>query len=137
MDFMERLNEEINKIPLLPLQCRLGYLGADESLVMYPLAGSRTVAEYMDGEKEKLMNYEIAMKSKSVQKTNDTLWFVQKGISDIEDIKSSNGSFKFDEIVITNMPFINQADEQGNYVFLLDVQAHLTVFEKEEEIIND
>lgn len=134
MDFMERLNDKINEIPQLPLQSRLGYLGATESLVLYPLPGSRTVEEYMDGTKEKEMNYEIAMKSKSQQKINDVLWLIQNELDDMDTIGSHNGSFTFNGINITNLPFINQLDDQGWFVFLLNIQAELTIFE--EETIN-
>lgn len=132
MDFMERLNDKINEITQLPLQSRLGYLGADESLVLYPLPGSRPVAEYMDGTKEKEMNYEIAMKSKSSKKINDVLWLVQNELDNLDEIDSDNGSFEFDGITITNLPYINQLDDQGWFVFLLNVQASLTIYEEED-----
>lgn len=129
MDFMESLCDRINDMtPQLPVVCKLGYLGGVESLVLYPLPGSKVVQEYMDGSSDQQLNYEIAMKSKSQSKINSTLWTVQTELEKLKMLDSLNNSFEFDEIIITNKPFINQIDEQGWFVFLLDVQANITVF---------
>lgn len=131
MDFIERLRDRISAIPTIPLSCKLGYLGVAESLVLYPLPGSRVTQEYMDGTTDQQLNYEIAMKSKSHQKVNDVLWMVQNALERTKTLTSNNGSFDFDELIITNKPFINQIDEQGWFVFLLNVQAKITVFKEE------
>ncbi|WP_342538447.1 minor capsid protein [Sporosarcina sp. FSL K6-1540] len=128
MDFMERLCDKINDMPQLPVACKLGYLGVAESLVIYPLPGSKVVQEFMDGTSDQQLNYEIAMKSKSQSKINDVLWMIQNELEKLKALESQDDSFKFDELIITNKPFINQIDEQGWFVFLLDVQANITVF---------
>ncbi|RST57679.1 capsid protein [Siminovitchia terrae] len=127
MDFMERLCDKVNEMPELPITCKKGYLGADESFVVYPLPGSRVVQEYMDGTKDWAMNYEFAMKSKVQSKINQTLWTVQTELEKLAELESQNDSFEFEELIITNKPFINQIDDQGWFVFLLDVQAKITV----------
>lgn len=132
MDFIERLTERVNQIPNLPINCKMGYLGTDESFVVYPLPGSRTVREYMNGAKDRQLNFEFSMKSKLQSKIHTTLWLVQNVLDELEELKSNDGSFEFDEINITNTPFINNADEQGWFVFLLDVQAKITVFKEEK-----
>lgn len=132
MDFIERLADRVNEIPSLPAQCKLGYLGADESFVVYPLPGSRTVQEYMDGAKDQQLNFEFAMKSKSQRKIHETLWLVQNELENLNELESQDGSFEFEELIITNKPFINNADEQGWFVFLLDIQAKITVFKEDE-----
>ncbi|KAA0941618.1 capsid protein [Sporosarcina sp. ANT_H38] len=128
MDFTERLCDKINTSPKLPTPCKLGYLGVGESFVLYPLPGSRVTQEYMDGTTDQQLNYEISFKSKSHRSINDTLWAVQTELEKTKKIISGNGSFEFDELIITNKPFINQIDEQGWFVFLLNVQAKITVF---------
>lgn len=133
MDFIERLQDKINEIPNLPVKCQLGYLGTGESLVLYPLPGSRTVQEYMDGTKDWSMNYEIAMKSQSQSKIVQALWAIQTELEKLDTLESRDGSFQFENITITNKPFINQLDTQNWFVFLLDIQANITVF-KEEKI---
>lgn len=131
MDFIERLNDTINAIPSLPLRSRLGYLGTEESLVIYPLPGSNVIATYMDGVRDENLNYEMAMKSKDQEKISNTLWLVARTLEETKVINSKDNSFKFEGLRITNLPFVNNADEQGWFTFLLNVQATITNFEKE------
>lgn len=128
MDFIDRLQDYINDIPELPITCRQGYLGTDESLVIYPLPGSRVIEKYMDGTTDQQLNYEIAMQSKRQGTIHQTLWLIQNELERLSELESHDGSFKFDELIITNKPFINQIDDQGWFVFLLNVQAKITVF---------
>lgn len=132
MDFIERLCDRVNTIQGLPVKCKIGYLGADESFVVYPLPGSQVTAEYMNGAIEQQLNFEFAMKSKSQKKIHDTLWMVQNELENLKELESHDGSFEFEKLTITNKPFINQIDEQGWFVFLLDVQANITVFKEVE-----
>lgn len=132
MDFMERLTERVNQIPNLPIQCKMGYLGVDESFVVYPLPGSQIVQTYMNGTTDQRLNFEFAMKSKLQSKIHNTLWLVQNVLEGLQELNSNDGSFEFQDLTITNKPFINQIDEQGWFVFLLDVQANITVFKEEK-----
>lgn len=132
MDFLDRLQDKVNELHGLPIELQQGYLDAGESFVVYPLPGSRTVTEYMDGTKEQALNFEFAMQSKSYKKIHDTLWMVQNELAVLEELKSHDGSFEFEDLTITNKPFINQIDEQGWFVFLLDIQANITVFKEDE-----
>lgn len=133
MDFIERLADRVNSIAQLPAPCRIGYLGVGESFAVYPLPGSQVTTKYMDGTSEQQLNFEFAMRSKSQSQIHRTLWLVQNELEGLSELKSKDGSFEFDEVTITNKPFINDADEQGWFVFLLDIQAKITVF-KEEKI---
>ena len=132
MDFIDRLTDRVNEIPGLPISCRVGYLDTEESFVVYPLPGSRTVTEYMDGTKDQQLNFEFAMKSKSQRNIHQTLWSVQNVLEDLEELESHDDSFEFQDLIITNKPFINQMDDQGWFVFLLDIQANITVFKEDE-----
>ena len=109
----------------------MGYLGTDESFVVYPLPGSRIVSRFMDGTSDQQLNFEFAMKSKFQSKIHTTLWLVQNELEQLEELESHDNSFEFDELIITNKPFINQLDDQGWFVFLLDIQANITVFKEE------
>lgn len=132
MDFLERLAERINLISSLPIRIEPGFLKATESFVIYPLPGSRVVREYMDGTKDQQLNFELAMKSTIQSNVNHTLWVVQNALEDLGELESHDGSFEFQNIVITNKPFINNADDQGFSTFLLDIQANITVFKEEK-----
>ncbi|WP_420726528.1 minor capsid protein [Enterococcus faecalis] len=132
MDFLDCLNEKINQISNLPLNIRKGYLSALESLVIYPLPGGKVETEYYDGIKDELLNYEIAMKSKDGGKIEHTLWLLSDILENIEELPSKDSSFEYNNLTITNRPFINEADEQSWFVFLLDFQAKLTTFKGEK-----
>src|SRR5699024_3713530 len=132
MDFLERLSERINEIDSLPIDCEPGYLGADESLGVYPIPGSRDIAVYMDGTKDVQLNYEIAMKSKIQGRIHGTLWLIQNELDNLNSLESLDGSFKFIDLGITNKPYINEADEQGWFVFLLNIQAKITILKGDD-----
>lgn len=128
MDFIDRIKESINFIDGLPIKIRKGYLSADESLVIYPLPGGQVITEFYDGIKDQQLNYEIAMKSKDGDKIEKVLWLISDYLEQLEELKSQNETFEFNGLTITSKPFINDADEQGWFVFLLDFQAKLTTF---------
>lgn len=132
MDFLERLAERINEIDGLPIHCEPGYLQADESLGVYPIPGSQDVRMYMDGTKDVRLMYEIAMKSRIQGRIHSTLWLIQNELDNLKELQSHDGSYKFDSITITNKPFINQADEQGFFIFLLNIQANITILKGDD-----
>lgn len=126
MDLLERTADTINAIDELPIAAKLGYLGAEESLVIYPLAGSNTIQTYMTGDTEEEHKFEIAMKSKREEKISVTLWKITRALQQLKTIESSEGSFAFESLRIDNMPFINQAETGGWFVFLLDITIRIT-----------
>ena len=128
MDLMERLTANVNAITDLPIRCQMGYLKPTESFCLYPQPGGRVVNAYYDGTKDQQLNFEFAMKSTDQQKINNTLWLVQNHLEALETLASLDGSFDFDEIIITNKPFINQLDDKSNYIFMLDIQAKVTTY---------
>lgn len=128
MDFIERLNDSVNSIHSLPIKCILGYLKSEECLVLYPLPGGQVELEYFDGTKDQLLNYEFVMKSKDQEKIHKTLWQIQYHLEGLSLLLSNDGSFDFEEIKITNKPYINDEDEQGYYIFILDIQVSITTF---------
>lgn len=130
MDFVERLKDSINTINL-PLKMRTGYLSDKETLAVYPSPGSRVVQQYMDGTKDVNLNYQIAMKSKDGELINNTLWIIQNYLEALMSVTSNDNSFEYNGLVIANKPFISEADEQGWFVFLLDVTANVTIHEEE------
>lgn len=133
MDFIDRLKDSVNSIEGLPIRCKIGYLSPEESFCVYPLAGSKVITQFFDGVKDQQLNFEFAMKSQDQQKISNTLWLVQNYLEELSKLVSSDGSFDFDSISITNKPFINQLDDKRNYIFSLDVQAKLTTYPKGEK----
>lgn len=129
MDFIDRLKDSVNTLSL-PLKMRTGYLGTSETLVVYPMPGSKVTQLYMDGTKDIDLNYEIAMKSEDGQKISDTLWLIQNYLENLLEIESDDNSFEFNGLEITNKPFISDADTKGWFVFLLDIKANVTIYNK-------
>ncbi|MGK0551051.1 minor capsid protein [Enterococcus faecalis] len=130
MDFIDCVKHAINGIGGLPLLIRKGYLGTEESLVIYPLPGSAATREYMDGAKDINLNYEIAMKSKDEKKLEGALWLISDYLDNLRDITSTDNSFTFNKLTITSKPFINNYDNQGWLVFLLNFTANITTKEE-------
>lgn len=126
MDFMEQLVLNVNKIPNLPVKCKLGYLTTSDSLCMYSLPGGRVTGGYYDGTKNQELNYEFSMKSKNLKSLNETLWLIQNHLEGLSTLESADNSFSFDSIYITNKPFISQMDDTQYYIFALTVQAKIT-----------
>ena len=133
MDFIDRIKDKINSIPEMPSKMKKGYVSSDESLVIYPLPGGQNLVEYYDGIKDVQLNFEIAMKSKDGSKVEQTLWLISDSLERMSDVASSDDTFEFNNLTITSKPFINDADEQGWFVFLLDFQTKLTTFEGENK----
>ena len=130
MDFIDRLKDSVNSIPNLPMNCILGYLKPTESLVLYPLPGSKVTSETYDGEKDQVLNYEFAMKSKDQEQIQKVLWLIQTHLEELSELESSNGSFDFWKIEIANKPYISSEDDEKYYIFILDVQASITTYKE-------
>lgn len=122
----------MNKIPDLPIECEPGYLKAGESLVFYPIPGSRVIREYMDGTTDQVLNIEFAMQSTVQSRVNGALWIISDSLEKLEELESQDGSFDFESITIPNKPFINNADDKGFFTFLLDIQANITVYKEDK-----
>ena len=133
MDFIERLKDSVNSIPKVPIQCALGYLGPGEDLKLYAIPGGRVVREYYDGIKDQQLNFEFAMKSQDQQKINTTLWMIQSHLEELSSLVSLDGSFEFNDLIVTNKPYINALDVSGWYVCQLDIQATMTVYNAKGE----
>lgn len=126
-DFIERLADKVNGIADLGLTAKLDYLSDDESLVIYSMPGGNVEQTYMDGARDVSLPFEIAIKTKRQQLANDTLWVINDELSDFDiQITSENDSYEFGSIDVAK-PFLNDQDEQGYYVYMLDVTAHITV----------
>lgn len=111
----------------LPLTPRLDYLNESEDLVIYALPGGKVEDEDMAGTQILSLPYEIAIKSKDQQKANAILWKINTELSKIGiELPSLNNSYTF--LVLTvETPSLNDADEQGFYIYLLDLQVRLEV----------
>ena len=125
-DFIEALAEFLNALGL-PLQARLDYLSEHEDLVIYSLPGGQVVGEDMAGTQTVRLPFEIVVKSKDQQKANAILWAINYALSAMNvQIDSLNGSYEFLNLDVSK-PFINDKDEQGFYIYVLDITATIEI----------
>lgn len=111
----------------LPLTPRLDYLNESEDLVIYALPGGKVEDEDMAGTQILSLPYEIAIKSKDQQKANAILWKINTELSKIGiELPSLNKSYTFLALTVET-PSLNDADEQGFYIYLLDLEATIEV----------
>lgn len=123
-DFSEVLRDFINTLNP-PLTCTLDYLSEKESLVIYPLPGGKIEKEYMNGKQDISLVYEVAIKTTDHQKTSSILWAINYALADFNlELPSQNNSYQFRSLEVSQ-PFLNDRDDQGFYVYMLDVTARL------------
>jgi hypothetical protein len=129
-DFSEVLRDFINTLNL-PLTCTLDYLSEKEGLVLYPLPGGKVEDEDMAGTQTVSLPFEIAIKSRDQALNNTILWQINAALSKMDlDLPSKNKSYNFLGLAV-DKPYLNDLDEQGFYIYLLDVTASLEI-EREE-----
>lgn len=125
-DFAESLLALVNSLGL-PIKGRLDYLSENEDLVIYALPGGQVIAEDMAGTQTVELPFEIAIKMTSQDKANAILWQINTALSQFDlDIPSQNGSYQFLNLVVVP-PSLNELDEQGFYIYLLDLTACLEI----------
>lgn len=125
-DFAESLLALVNSLGL-PIKGRLDYLSENEDLVIYALPGGQVLTEDMAGTQTVELPFEIAIKMTSQDKANAILWQINTALSQFDlDIPSQNGSYQFLNLVVAP-PSLNELDEQGFYVYLLDLTACLEI----------
>ncbi|HGC7194096.1 TPA: minor capsid protein [Streptococcus agalactiae] len=121
-DFSEVLRDFINTLSL-PLTCRLDYLSEVEGLVLYPLPGGKVEKEYMNGKQDISLVFEVAIKTTDHQKTSSILWAINSALADFNlELPSQNNSYQFRGLEVSQ-PFLNDRDDQGFYVYMLDITA--------------
>lgn len=128
-DFSTVLLNHIKKLNLA-IPARLDYLGEYEDLVIYPLPGGKVEAEDMAGTQTVSLPFEIAIKSQDQSLTNATLWLINTSLSQLDlDLPSLNQSYEFLGLEVAK-PFLNDLDEQGFYIYQLDITASLEIERK-------
>lgn len=125
MDLNERLCEAINSIEGLPQLCKIGYLTADDSFQLYPLPGGRTISEDYAGNKEKELNYEVAIRTQDQRTADQLLWSVTNMVEELEELESKDCSFEFEAIEITGTPFASEQDIRGYTEYALDFKTKI------------
>lgn len=125
-DFSEVLRDFINTLNL-SLTCRLDYLAEKEDLVLYPLPGGKILKEYMDGKQDISLVFEVAIKTLDHLRTSSILWTINHALANFDlELPSKNNSYQFRGLEVSQ-PFLNDRDDQGFYIYMLDVTAEIEV----------
>ena len=127
-NFQEVLLKHINSFDKLPLKARLDYFKEDEDdLVINAIPGGTIEREYMDGTREVSLPFEIAVKSKTNKKASYIIWFLNGELSAFDiDLPSTDNSYTFLSLTVEK-PGINGRDEQGFFVYTLQLTAKLEI----------
>ncbi len=127
-NFQEVLLKHINSFDRLPLKARLDYFNEDEDdLVINAIPGGTIDKEFMDGTREVSLPFEIAVKSRSNKKASDIIWFLNGELSAFDiDLPSTDNSYTFLSLSVEK-PGINGRDEQGFFVYTLQLTAKLEI----------
>jgi hypothetical protein len=114
----------------LAIPARLDYLDETEDLVVYPLPGGKVEKEDLAGTQTVSLPFEIAIKSQDQSLNNAILWQINTALSKLDlDLPSLNHSYEFLSLDVAK-PYLNDLDEKGFYVYLLDVTASLEIERK-------
>lgn len=127
-NFQEVLLKHINSFDRLPLKARLDYFNEDEDdLVINAIPGGTIDKEFMDGTREVSLPFEIAVKSRTNKKASDIIWFLNGELSAFDiDLQSTDNSYTFLSLSVEK-PGINGRDEQGFFVYTLQLTAKLEI----------
>lgn len=127
-NFQDVLLAHINNIKALPLRARLDYFEDDnDDLVVNAIGGGTIEKEYMDGTREISLPFEIAIKCKNNQKAIDVLWIINADLSEMDiDLPSTDNSYTFLSLKV-DKPGINGKDEQGYFVYSMQITAKLEI----------
>ncbi|HEP1541684.1 TPA: minor capsid protein [Streptococcus pyogenes] len=128
-DFATVLRQFIEGLDL-GLKPRLDYLTRQEDLAIYPMPGGKVNSEYMDGTREISLPFEIAIKTKNQELANNVMWTINSALSNFDlKLPSLNNSYTFTSLDVEK-PFLNDLSDQGFYIYVLDITAHLEIERK-------
>lgn len=131
LDFDRMLLREIRKLSL-PTGVSVGNLDISESLAVDALPGGMTIRGYYDGVADKQLPYEVRFKTKDQESAVETLTSIAQHLEGLNVLKSDNGSFDFNQIVIASAPFILDKDERGYWTYIININAEITTYNKKE-----
>lgn len=127
-NFQKVLLDYVNNFKELPLKARLDYFNEEgDDLVINAIPGGTIDREFMDGTREVSLPFEIAVKSKSNEKASNIIWFLNGELSAFDvDLPSTDNSYTFLSLSV-DKPGINGRDEQGYFVYTLQLTAKLEI----------
>lgn len=126
LDFLPKLNQKINSLGLYARSV-IGLLDPDESIsIMAMPGGAETV--YYDGTRDKVYNIQVNAKSRDQMNCFNALTAIYQTLENLDDLPSGNESYEFQKITTQSLPSLLHLDDQGFFVYVLSIQAHITIY---------
>lgn len=127
MDLSEVIANKINAMDNMPYPCIINYLNDNEGLALYPIVGSSTQFSDWAGNLTKNINYEVQIRgsAKETAKLLSTLWRIANMLDSVDTLDSSNGSYIFQNLNITNEPSLTDADTSGHIQYTLGFSVQI------------
>ena len=58
----------------------------------------------------------------------NALTYIYQTLENLEDLPSENGSYDFQKVTTTSLPSLLEQDEQGYFIYVLSIQAKITIY---------
>lgn len=131
MDLQERLADYIESLNT-GIQLYNDFNSEESSISIYPIAGGRTIVEYMDGEREKELNFEIQGKVKIEEREKITIALskIGRGLEELEELNSSNESFEFHSCKVSSDTYLSDVTEDNYIYFRIAFIVDVTIKKK-------
>lgn len=130
MDLDERLCEHIQSLGGSATKCGLGFVPANGELSLQLDPGSRAIQTYFNGDADMAMNFELALNDRSYKSAREVLNPIADALVNLKELESSDGSFLFDHVEITGMPFNQLVDQTGNLYWITNFVVYVTKINK-------
>ncbi len=132
MDYEDRLIDEVETIARnYPIFADINSVNSSISVATLP--ASTTIRKYYDGIVDKEYVSELTVKAKASERELATKELAAIGaeLAELDDIPSSNGSYDFGGITVTNELFFLEATTDGWIYFKLQIKSLLTVYKEQ------
>ncbi|MQR27299.1 capsid protein [Leuconostoc mesenteroides] len=124
MDLIERLSDKINSIDL-PQIMIIGQLSEDSDFGFYSQPGSQVISQDWSGIQERLLPFEVALRTDDIELGNNTLWKISELLDSTNSLET-DGTYEFNKINIEPQPFLAMIDVANKGIFLLDFNVEIT-----------
>jgi len=132
LDFMQKLNQKINSMDLFAHSV-IGPLDEDESISIMAMPGGAE-SVYFDGIRDKQYQVQVNTKSRNQANCMNALTMIYQKLENLNKMSSDNGSFDFQSISTASLPNLVMFDEQGFFVYALNISCKITIYGNERVV---